>query len=89
MALGAQRGSVYRMVMHQAGWLTVIGVGLGSVSSVGAALLMHKLLFGVAAWDPPTLATVALVLGIASLVATFLPARRAARINPTEALRTE
>jgi macrolide transport system ATP-binding/permease protein len=50
---------------------------------------MRKLLFGVAAWDVPTLAGVALVLGVASLVASFLPARRAASVNPVEALRAE
>lgn len=95
-----RRGCLYGVVAYsvsqrtceigvRSGLATVIGVGLGSVCSVGAALLMHQLLFGVAAWEAPTLATVALVVGIASLVATFLPARRAARINPTEALRTE
>ncbi|MFP5235963.1 MAG: FtsX-like permease family protein [Acidobacteriota bacterium] len=89
MALGAQRGTVYRMVMRQAGWLTAIGVGLGLACSVGSSLLMRKLLFGVAAWDAPTLAAVALVLAVAALAASFLPARRAASINPTEALRTE
>jgi macrolide transport system ATP-binding/permease protein len=89
MALGAQRGAVYRMVMRQAGWLTAAGVGLGLICSVGAALLMRKLLFGVAAWDALTLAIVALVLAIASLAASFLPARRAARVDPIEALRTE
>lgn len=89
MALGAQRGTVYRMVMRQAGWLTAMGVGAGLVCSVGASLLMRKLLFGVAAWDAPTLAGVAVVLGLAAMAASFLPARRAARVNPTEALRAE
>ena len=89
MALGAQRGTVYAMVMRQAGWLTLVGVGAGLVCSVGASLLMKKVLFGVAAWDVPTLATVAVVLGGASLAASFLPARRAAGVNPIEALRAE
>jgi macrolide transport system ATP-binding/permease protein len=89
MALGAQRGTVYAMVMRQASWLTAMGVGAGLVCSVGASLAMRKLLFGVAAWDVPTLATVALVLGGASLAASFLPARRAAGVNPIEALRAE
>ncbi len=89
MALGAQRASVYKMVMRQAGWLTAIGIGIGLVCAVGACMLMRKLLFGVEAWDAPTLAGVALVLGGASLAASFLPAHRAASVNPTEALRAE
>jgi macrolide transport system ATP-binding/permease protein len=89
MALGAQRGSVYGMVMRQAGWLTVIGLGVGLVCAVGASLLMQKVLFAVAAWDVPTLAAVASVLGIASVVASFLPAHRAASVNPCDALRAE
>jgi predicted permease len=89
MALGAQRGTVYAMVMRQAGWLTAVGLGAGLACSVGASLLMRKLLFGVEAWDVPTLGLVALVLGSASLAASFLPARRAATVNPTEALRAE
>jgi macrolide transport system ATP-binding/permease protein len=89
MALGAQRGSVYQMVMRQAGWLTFIGVVLGLLCSIGASMLMRDVLFGVAAWDAPTLAGVSLVLGVASLLASFLPARRAASVNPCEALRAE
>ena len=89
MALGAQRGSVYGMVMRQAGWLTGLGVSIGLACSIGAASLGNRLLFGVVAWDLPTLATVAIVLAAASLMASFLPARRAASVNPMEALRTE
>ncbi|MGB6723919.1 MAG: ABC transporter permease [Terracidiphilus sp.] len=89
MALGAQRSTVYKMVLRQAGRLTVVGLGVGLVSAMGASLLMRKLLFGVEAWDAPTLGAVAVVLGVASMVASFLPARRAASVNPTEALRTE
>ena len=89
MALGAQRGSVYQMVMRQAGWLTSIGVVLGLLCSIGASMLMRDVLFGVAAWDMPTLAAVAAVLALASLLASFLPARRAASVNPCEALRAE
>jgi len=89
MALGAQRSAVYSMVMRQAGRLTLFGVSLGLVCSIGASLAMRKLLFGVAAWDVPTLAAVSLLLATASLAASFLPARRAARLNPTEALRAE
>jgi macrolide transport system ATP-binding/permease protein len=80
---------VYSMVMRQAGWLTVIGLTLGLACSVAASFAMRKLLFGVSAWDAPTLAGVALVLAAASMVASFVPAHRAASVNPTEALRTE
>jgi len=89
MALGAQRSAVYGMVMRQAGWLTGVGVVIGLVCAVGASMLMRGLLFGVAAWDATTLAGVAAVLGGASLAASFLPARRAASVNPTDALRAE
>jgi predicted permease len=89
MALGAQRGAVYGMVMRQAGWLTAVGVGAGLVCSVGASMLMRKLLFGVTAWDAETLAVAAVVLGAAAMAASFLPARRAAGVNPVEALRAE
>jgi predicted permease len=89
MALGAQRSAVYSMVMRQAGRLTVVGLAIGVVSAIGASLLMRKLLFGVQAWDAPTLACVAAVLGLASMAASFLPARRAASVNPTDALRAE
>ncbi len=89
MALGAQRGSVYRLVMRQAGRLTALGLGIGTVCAIGASLLMRKVLFGVQAWDAPTLIGVAALLGTASLAASFLPAHRAASVNPTDALRAE
>jgi len=89
MALGAQRGTVYQLVMRQAGWLTLIGVGVGLACAIGTSMLMRNVLFGVAAWDAQTLAAVAGVLGVASLLASFLPARRAASVNPCDALRAE
>ena len=89
MAMGAARRTVYGMVLIEAGWLIAIGVGLGLVVSVPAGLLMRNLLFGVRAWDAPTLAAVAALLAAAALLASFLPARRAASVSPAEALRAE
>jgi macrolide transport system ATP-binding/permease protein len=89
MALGAQRGAVSRMVLREAGWLTVGGIGAGSVCAVGLAMLMRSLLFGTQAWDAMTLAAVAMVLMVFAALASYIPARRAASVNPVEALRAE
>jgi predicted permease len=89
MALGADRGSVMRMVMREAGWLTVIGIAAGLACSVVAAMMMRGLLFGVTAWDGSTLVGVSTVLGCAALAASAIPARRAASVDPMEALRAE
>ena len=89
MALGAKRNAVYGLVMRQAGWLTIAGLAIGLAFSVGTSLLIRKLLFGVQAWDAMTLGGIAVLLGLASTAASFLPARRAASVNPVEALRAE
>jgi macrolide transport system ATP-binding/permease protein len=89
MAMGAQRSSLYRLVILQAAWLTVAGLTIGLVCSVGTSMLMRSLLFGVQAWDAATLGAVALLLALASLVASFVPARRAASVDPMQALRSE
>ncbi len=89
MALGAQRSSVYQLILKEAGWLTVLGIAAGLACSIAAATMMGKLLFGVRSWDIPTLVSVAMLLGFSALVASFIPARRAASVNPVEALRAE
>jgi macrolide transport system ATP-binding/permease protein len=89
IALGAQRSSVYQMILGEAGGLAVTGIAIGLLLSIGTATLMQKLLFGTAAWDVPTLAGVAALLGVSCLLASYLPARRAALVNPVEALRAE
>jgi predicted permease len=89
MALGAERGSVYRLILREAGWLTGVGLVAGLCCSVAAATLMRRLLFGTVAWDVSTLAAVAVVLAFSAMMASYLPARRAASVNPVEALRAE
>jgi macrolide transport system ATP-binding/permease protein len=89
MALGAQRGTIYGLVLKEAARLTVLGVAAGLLCSVAVLSLMGKLLFQVKAWDLPTLLGVSLLLGVAALLASYLPAHRAASVNPVEALRAE
>jgi macrolide transport system ATP-binding/permease protein len=89
MALGAQPGAVYRLVLQEAVWLTAGGVTIGTACAVAAATLMRGLLFGVRSWDLPTLAVVAVVLGSSALLASYAPARRAASLDPVEVLRAE
>jgi hypothetical protein len=77
------------LLLGEAGGLVALGTAAGLVCSVGAATLMRGLLFGVSSWDAPTLAGVAVVLASSALLASYLPARRAASVDPVEALRTE
>jgi len=89
MALGAQRSSVYRLILREAGWLAVLGIGAGILCSLATTLLLRKLLFQVQSWDLPTLVGVAIVLAASALLASWIPAHRAASVNPTEALHAE
>jgi predicted permease len=89
MALGAQRRSVYELILKEAGWLAGIGICAGLLCSIAAASLMGSLLFGVRAWDAGTLAAVSIVLALSALLASYIPARRAARVDPMVALRYE
>jgi putative ABC transport system permease protein len=89
MALGAQTAEVRRMVVRQGLTLALIGTGIGLVGALGLARLISSLLYGIAPHDPVTLGSVTVgLLGVAAL-ASWLPALRAARIDPTEALRSE
>jgi predicted permease len=89
MALGAQRSSVYQLILREAAWLTAAGIAAGLVSSVAATTLIRSLLFGVRFWDAATMASVSVVLGCLALLASYIPARRAAKVDPMVALRYE
>ena len=89
IALGAQRSAVYGLILKEAGALALAGIVIGIGCAIIAASLMRKLLFGTPPWDITTLVSVATVLGVAALLASFLPARRAASVDPMTALRAE
>jgi predicted permease len=89
MALGAPRHGVSALIVREAVTLAGAGTAIGLIGSVLSTRLLEGLLFRIGAWDPMTLGGVALVLVASSLVASYLPARRAARVNPVEALRAE
>jgi ABC-type antimicrobial peptide transport system permease subunit len=89
MALGAQRNAVYRLILVEAGWLVLIGLVLGSACSITAGILIRSLLFGVRSWDISIFVAVAVLLAVSALAACYIPARRAASIDPMQALRAE
>ena len=89
MALGASRGSVVCLIVREASGLLVAGLAIGGVLAVIAGRAADTLLYGLVPWDPATMAMAAAVLGAVSLAASWLPARRAARVAPTVALREE
>jgi ABC-type antimicrobial peptide transport system permease subunit len=89
IALGAPAGVVLNSFLRQGLVLTGIGVGVGLVASLGISRVLASLLYGVSATDPVTFAGTAVLLVSVSLLATWLPARRAARVDPVEALRGE
>jgi len=89
MALGAQRRSVYQLILKEAVRLISVGIAAGLVCAVAVATLIRGLLFGVSSWDISTLSAVSLVLGVSALMATYVPARRAAQVDPSVALRYE
>jgi len=89
VALGAQTRDVLRLIVRQGMMLAGIGVGIGVVAAIAATRLMTGLLFGVGATDPITFMAIALLLAIVALLACLLPARRATKVDPMIALRTE
>jgi ABC-type antimicrobial peptide transport system permease subunit len=89
LALGAERRDVLRLVVGEGMGVAAIGLILGLVFAAAACRALSSLLFGISVFDPTTYAGVAGVLAVVSLVACALPALRAARVNPMEALRLE
>ena len=89
MALGADRGSVIRMIVREAGTLLILGVAVGAALAMLAGRTATTLLYDVKPWDPVTVASAIALLGAVTLLASWLPARRASRLAPTVALRDE
>ena len=89
LALGAQTGDVLQMVLTQGARMTLVGVAIGVGAALGLTPLIRSLLFGVTAQDPQTFVVVAALLILVALLACYVPARRATRVDPLVALRYE
>ena len=89
LALGAQGGELKRMFVQNGLMLASAGMAIGLVAAAGLTRLMSSLLFGVSPLDLPTYAAVPIVLAGATVLASYLPARRAAAVDPVEALKAE
>jgi putative ABC transport system permease protein len=89
LALGAERRNILRLVIGQGLALTLIGIAVGLAGSVALTRLISNLLFGVSATDPLTFVGVSVLLVVIALLACFIPARRATRVDPMAALRYE
>ena len=89
IALGAQRRDVMRLVLAHGAWLALVGIAIGLLAALGLTRLMASLLYGISASDPLTFAAVSLVLFVVALLACYIPARRAMRVDPMVALRYE
>jgi putative ABC transport system permease protein len=89
MALGAQPGMVLRLIMREGSIMLLTGIALGLLLAAATGKILSGILFEIGAFDPVAFASALTVLSAATLFATWLPARRATRINPMVALRTE
>jgi len=89
LALGAQRRQVRGMILRESTWLAVAGIGAGVGAALGLARLVKSMLYGIEPWDPATMIGGVLILLAVALAASWLPARRAAGVQPMEALRHE
>jgi len=89
MALGAQSNRVLRMILREASWMAIVGVVIGLGIAVAMGRLIASMLYGLKPYDPITLGSAALLLVIVALAASWIPARRAASVDPIKALRHE
>jgi ABC-type antimicrobial peptide transport system permease subunit len=89
LALGAQPGQVRRMILRESGWLASAGVVVGVAAALALTRLVKSMLYGVQPWDPATLVAGGLLLLAVALAASWIPARRAAGVQPMDALRHE
>jgi putative ABC transport system permease protein len=89
MALGASTGNVLWLVLRQSLLMIVAGIAVGTAAALGAASLLRRLVTGVQSTEPMAFVIMIFVLAVAALLASFIPARRASRIDPMIALRQE
>jgi putative ABC transport system permease protein len=89
IALGAQRGQIFVMILSQASQLAAAGIGIGLIAALAITRLMTRFLYGVQPTDPITFAAVSFLLAAVALLACYLPARKATKIDPLIALRYE
>jgi putative ABC transport system permease protein len=89
LALGAAPSGIRRMVLGQSGRLAVMGLSIGIAGALFTGESLSKLLFGISRFDAPTLIAVPLVLGVVTLIASWMPARRAMQLDPLSAIREE
>jgi ABC-type antimicrobial peptide transport system permease subunit len=89
LALGAREGNVVGMILRSGLWLTLVGIALGVVGALALSRTVESMLFGIEPTDPLTFVAVSLLLGIVAMAACYMPARRAAKADPIEALRAQ
>src|SRR5262249_23649601 len=89
MAMGAQRPHVFRMILGQGLRLVLVGVGIGVTTAFAMTRVLSNLLFGVTPTDPPIFVVVPLLVVVVAILASYFPARRAQKVDPIIALRTE